>query len=345
MECSLVSNKLRGEKQLGQRSRERSSVAYDKQVLAQLGQGRPSSPPRSADALSPSGTTEFNEQASPKSFKDFGGGPLRPLSFHERRRSDIESPRWPSSALSPSFPTVNSPLSDSDLERRTWPRPPNKHNNSDSQIQSPREGQTPNMSAEDSHLSELNINDKRPLSADETKNGHKRRAQSPSTTSIDPTLRSNEETQQRDLKPTFRPQKHEPGSLATSLGSSLSSGVQQNSYQSSMGFSAGSSATSYSSQQLPSSQPQQHQDAQPPTPQDAVAGQLVQSPSQVQSQQSMAPPPPHRRTGSSGIPRPPGVFICECCPKKPRKFDNEEELRFVKPEYHDPYKADLLTII
>jgi hypothetical protein len=27
-----------------------------------------------------------------------------------------------------------------------------------------------------------------------------------------------------------------------------------------------------------------------------------------------------------------GAYICECCPKKPKKFDNEEELRSVIPE-------------
>ena len=35
-------------------------------------------------------------------------------------------------------------------------------------------------------------------------------------------------------------------------------------------------------------------------------------------------------SGSSGIvPRLGGVYMYECCPKKPKKFDNEEELKYV----------------
>ena len=320
---------MQGENKLGQRSNERSSAAYDKQVLARI--GGPSTPPRSAGALSSSGaaTTEHDQPSSPKSFRDFGG-PLRPLSMTDHRRSDAaESPRWPPSALSPSFQNIQSPLSESsDHERRTWSRsgPSHPQNSAEGQMRSPREGPCLSMSgepdltsADDSHLSELNITDKRPLSADDTKIGQKRRAQSPPSATIDPSLRSQEDSQRRENPQVARLQGQEPGSLA----SSASSAMQTGSYPSSFAFSAGSSATSYSSQRPPSSQPPQRQDGTPATPQETSNGQPTQQP----QQSPMGPPLSHSRAPSSGIARPPGVFICECCPKKPKKFDNEDELR------------------
>jgi hypothetical protein len=33
---------------------------------------------------------------------------------------------------------------------------------------------------------------------------------------------------------------------------------------------------------------------------------------------------------NSMVTRIPGAYICECCPKKPKKFDSEDELRYVK---------------
>ena len=319
-------SKLEGEKHLGQRSNERSSVAYDKQVLARI--GGPSTPPRSAGALSSSGAGEA-DPSSPKSFGDFQGA-LQPLSASDRRSDAAESPRFPTSAsaLSPNFPNLQSPLSESDSRRRSWSRPgphPNK-NSMEEQIRSPQDENIqafPNEPepsvGDESHLSELNINDKRPHSTDEPMTGSKRRAQSPPSSTIDPSLRSTEDMTRRDNPQVARLQGHESGSLA----SSASSALQNGSYPSSYAFSAGSSATSYSSQRpTSSSQFQQRPDATPATPQEP------QTPSSAQPVQSpMGPPASHRRTGSTGIARPPGVFICECCPKKPRKFDNEEELR------------------
>ena len=331
----LCDSKLQGERQLGHRSNERSSAAYDKQVLARMG-GPPSTPPRSAGALSFSGAAGGEDPSSPKSFRDFGKS-LRPLSGDDRRSSDAaESPRWQSSALSPTLQNLKSPLSDSDVERRSWSRlgPAQTTNNpAESKVTPSRESrQGNNMSldheatiADDAPLSELNINDKRPHSTEDTKIGQKRRAQSPPTGTIDPSLRNTEDTGRRENPHLVRMQNQEPPSLA----SSASSNMQSASYQSSFGFSAGSSATSYSSQRPGSSHPSQPQPQaqQATSPQEASGGQTIQPAPQQPQQQQMGPPPLHRRAGSSGIARPPGVFICECCPKKPKKFDNEEELR------------------
>lgn len=38
-------------------------------------------------------------------------------------------------------------------------------------------------------------------------------------------------------------------------------------------------------------------------------------------------------TRNSGIALVNGVFVCECCPKKPKKFDTEKELRYMLPLY------------
>ena len=49
----------------------------------------------------------------------------------------------------------------------------------------------------------------------------------------------------------------------------------------------------------------------------------------------------HSRKGS--LPHVQGGFICECCPKKPRKFDTEEELRYVVVSIGSRYLRHLLT--
>lgn len=36
----------------------------------------------------------------------------------------------------------------------------------------------------------------------------------------------------------------------------------------------------------------------------------------------------------NGIPKIQGVFMCECCPKKPKKFDSQEELEYIFPADH-----------
>lgn len=119
--------------------------------------------------------------------------------------------------------------------------------------------------------------------------------------------------------------------------SSTASSVRQNSYASSVALSiAGSSMTSISSFERqspldPGSQPAYITSAQPiSSPATLIA------PSRPQPNQSLDTKPPVRRITTQSTmndPRlPPATrvgnyYICDCCPKKPKKFDTEDELR------------------
>jgi hypothetical protein len=119
--------------------------------------------------------------------------------------------------------------------------------------------------------------------------------------------------------------------------SSTSSSIRHNSYASSVAFSvAGSSMTSISSFErqspLDPTQPayitSAHPVASPATSVAQSRSQPLQSPldtqsplgkMSIQSVMKDARLPPNARIGN--------YFICDCCPKKPKKFDTEEELR------------------
>lgn len=151
-----------------------------------------------------------------------------------------------------------------------------------------------------------------------------------------------------------------------SFSSTPASLPRNGSYSSSYGVSLGSTATSYNSdRQSPGAyqtsdapRPQQgvmqqlgmHQNLVQPTQQPLQmqpqpvqmahqnAGQRHQdginaaTPSDgptaySQTGASPAGPIPYRRITSGNGPRPPGLWICDCCPKKPKKFESEEDLR------------------
>lgn len=48
----------------------------------------------------------------------------------------------------------------------------------------------------------------------------------------------------------------------------------------------------------------------------------------------------------NSAPKVQGVFICECCPKKPKKFDTQEELKYALHPFHPhPFHIPLLTLL
>ncbi|KAB8542130.1 hypothetical protein FH972_025593 [Carpinus fangiana] len=164
------------------------------------------------------------------------------------------------------------------------------------------------------------------------KTGQKRRAMSPPSEAVlDPTLRTNDDWQ----RPRSGEERHDTqGSRLhpqNASSASAASSLPQNSYSSSYGVSLASSATSYSSERLAAGSYPSHN------------GQIdshVQQQQAYDAQQNMSqtppapannggpPPIPHRRqTSTPGALRPSGLWICDCCPKKPKKFENEQELR------------------
>jgi len=174
-----------------------------------------------------------------------------------------------------------------------------------------------------------------------SKQGMKRRAHSPPSDMVraddkSPSRGSSSaELFQKVHTPARSPvSKYQPnhGSLSSSASS-----IRQNSYASSIALSvAGSSMTSISSfdrqSPLDPSQPAYITSAQPvSSPATSIAPSRIQTaqPSidtksligkmSIQSAINNTRLPPATRIGN--------YFICDCCPKKPKKFDTEEELR------------------
>jgi hypothetical protein len=139
-----------------------------------------------------------------------------------------------------------------------------------------------------------------------------------------------------------------------SVSSTSSAGLRNGSYASSVGLSAaGSSMTSISSVDRPSPgrisptsdlDPSQdcayvHQNSLnlPSLTANTVASRSPRSQNPPESRsaavaramaaQSLASD--GRSAGAASVPRIGGAYLCECCPKKPKKFETEDELRYV----------------
>lgn len=230
--------------------------------------------------------------------------------------------------------TLRSPLSDSAIERLpSFPRRatsahaqtrPSTQHNQDSSLE---RNQTPGMA-------ELSLQDRSPR--EESRAGQKRRAQSPPGPEPHLHHNSQQEPWQRNVMQlagsrTPQTSRYTTGQPANSL-SSVASSAQPNSYtSSSSAFSLsqpGTAATSYSSDRFSPSTYQHTVDTGGGQSQASVLqfhqGGLQQPPQQMHS--VAAPTMSHQKT-SSGILRAPGLWICDCCPKKPKKFESEEELR------------------
>lgn len=336
-------SKLQSEKQMGQKTLEKSSQAYDKHLLSRI--GGPRTPPlKSAD--SPIGST--NED-TPSSANKARGGQLRPLAMPERRYSEMDtrSPQqWAStrataatapqsSVLSPGISARRSPqledgaqidrplalarqnsfvkLEESSMPGRLIHRNSYEGVFHDSEL----------SAAQSPAMQQLNISHS-PADTEDYQNirtGQKRRAQSPPGDAIlDPRLPSNpgfRPAQAADARNhgSTLPQFRAPGSMS-SVASSMP--PQNASYPSSYGLSNPSSATSYNSERLSPS---------------AFTSEAIAARSNL----GMPPPPvnnnsapripQHVRAPSTNAPRPMGTWICDCCPKKPKKFESEDELR------------------
>ena len=224
------------------------------------------------------------------------------------------------------------------------------------------------FSMEESGMRELNINERSPAGSDEyhtgPNGGLKRRASSPPSEAARedrPTggghsdlyhRRSAQMLVSRNPPPTTTLSPRFPtlhGPTAQGSLSSVSSLSQRTaSFASSFGFSAASSLTSYSGDQRlsPSAlSPSAEAELGPVSPY-AASRSLNPSP-----RGSLSRPHHHQRGLSESdhghgvrkmstdsmlqsrqnsiVGRIVGAYICECCPKKPKKFDSEEELRYV----------------
>ncbi|KAL8649641.1 MAG: hypothetical protein Q9210_004282 [Variospora velana] len=127
-----------------------------------------------------------------------------------------------------------------------------------------------------------------------------------------------------------------------SVSSTSSAGLRNGSYASSGCLSVGSSLTSLSSNhdrlsptsEYPYPQPHPERDSpyitSHPSPQAALSHSQPRPPSQKQSpaasrKMSSDTPIPPKQSNPPNLQAP--MYICQCCPKKPKKFETEEELR------------------
>ena len=363
--ADALNNRFTSERQLGQRSLENSSQAYDKQVLSKI--GGPNTPTRASGPGFLSSSAQETSSAPHTALSKLNGQ-LKPLSVPERLYSSLESPlsRWTQSgAVSPAhsgFPSpVFDPGSDSIHQRRYGSiSTPGTLDDSSSQQHRGSYDQgvfsEQEFTMEENGLRDLNINDRSPSGSDEyqlgSKCGLKRRASSPPSEAARedrPTVGGgNDLYHRRSVQMLVN--RNSPVSRfhanQGSLSSASSLSQRTGSFASSYGLSTASSATSYSGEPRLSPgalSPSAETEFGPVSPY-AVSRSLNPSPrgslSRAHHQRGLSEnePTQHRKMSEDSLAHSrqnsvsnkiQGLFICECCPKKPKKFDSEEELRYV----------------
>lgn len=200
-------------------------------------------------------------------------------------------------------------------------------------------------------IRDLNINDRSPGTEDyQLKGGLKRRASSPPSEAARedrPTAAGNTDLYHRRSQQMLV-NRNSPVSRfhanQGSLSSASSLGQRTGSYASSYGLSIASSATSFSDRLSPGAlSPSTETELGPISPYVAANRSGTHNPSPRGSLTRMPlqrgpteNEPPHNRKLSSdslihsrhsSVSKMSGLYICECCPKKPKKFESEEELR------------------
>ncbi|KAF1983015.1 hypothetical protein K402DRAFT_339266 [Aulographum hederae CBS 113979] len=359
---SASNHRLQSERQLGLRSLENSSNAYDKQLLSKI--GGPNAANRSGGSafLSP---TSQEPPANSRHALDKLTGQLRPLSMPERRPSatDTSLSRWPSapsSGVSPGNTGFRSPLYDqssSEQARQNSVSTPDTVED----IQSARSKRGSDdqgifmdhdfVGMDENNFRELNISDRSPIAPPEyfeaATKGIKRRASSPPA---DPTrdergsVRGGKDLYHRRSSQAMG-SRNSPVSRAQAAHGSVSSasslGQRTAASYGSYNLSVASSATSYNGERLSPSalSPMGESEFGPisayvankslnPSPRGSIS-----KPHQRTNSENDTPQPrkmsmdsqAHSRQNS--VSKIQGLYICDCCPKKPKKFDSQDELR------------------
>ncbi|KAK4551967.1 hypothetical protein LTR86_010759 [Recurvomyces mirabilis] len=340
--------RLQSERQLEQRTLEASSNTYDKQLLSRI--GGPNTPKR----LSVSHSPGFPD-ASQNSLQDGERrhSRLKPLTMPERRHApsnSIDSPassRWPTSgAASPGYTGFWAEQSSGDTSRG----PPTRqgsvvfenavsHRNSYDQSIFINEDLM-----DDGQMSNLNLHDRSPSGSDDhtSRVGTKRRrASSPhredsreELASVSSASGQSEVSYRRSIPPQHGSPVSRFHPTHSSASSASSFGPRHGSLGSSLGVSSiPSSATSYGSGRLSPGavSPAAHDPVlRLGTPYDSTrilpaAHHRTLSESTQAARKPSTDSMTHSRHGSMSHLQ--GAHICECCPKKPKKFDTVDELR------------------
>ncbi|KAK5709245.1 hypothetical protein LTR17_019970, partial [Elasticomyces elasticus] len=338
---SKSSHRLQSERQLELRTLEASSNMYDKQLLSRI--GGPNTPkhlPVSHPTGLPDAAQLFHSDGERRNSQ------LRPLSGPERRHTasdSFDSPagsRWPASGgASPGF----SGWGDSSIHDRG----PRVRHGSIAFDDSLSHGDSYDHSMfinedvmEDGQMGNLNIHDRRPSGLDDLfqlKTGTKRRASSPpreATREQRVSFCSGSEQSEvfrgsahlSQLPPRFQPN-HSSISLVPRRG------PRHGSLESSLGIaSIPSSATSYGSQRLSpgAAAPALDPALRLGTPYKSTSVLRATHQGTLSENMQLGRKPAidsmsHSQYGS--VSHLQGIFVCKCCPKKPGKFDIQDDLR------------------
>jgi hypothetical protein len=344
------------ERQLGQKTLENSSQRYDQDMLSKI--GGPSTPSRTlGPALFANGAPDGGAPSQPRGSITSLNGQLKPLTMPS---PGARRPSAPSSgAISPGFAGFRSPLFDAAPAPRRFSEQSSNYDDASTPIIRSARGsydQNFQMDDDDSGMRDLNINDRSPGESDDyhnSKSGQKRRASSPPVEAAreDRPAASNGNDLYHRRSAQMLGNRSSPATrFHTSHGSVSSAssyGQRTNSYASSYGLSVASSATSYSSDRLSPGALSPTADGEygpvspyaasrslNPSPRGSISTAAAaqqyanlsdHEPSQIRTMSTEGPLA--SRSIAGPVRRKPGVLLCDCCPKKPRKFDTEEKLR------------------
>ncbi|KAK4899059.1 hypothetical protein LTR49_027699 [Elasticomyces elasticus] len=343
---SRSSHRLQSERQLELRTLEASSNTYDKQLLSRIGG------PNTPKHLPVSHTTGLPDAAQlSHSDGERRNSQLRPLSVPERRHTasnSLDSPagsRWPAfGGASPEF----SCWGDSSIHDRG----PRIRHGSIAFDDSLSHGGSHDHSMfiyenvmEDGQMGNLNIHDRSPSGLDDLsqlKTGTKRRATSPPREATREQRVSvcsgsgQSEVFRGPAHPSQLPPRFQPNHSSISLAPTL--GPRHGSLESSLGIaSIPSSATSYGSQRLSpgAAAPALEPALRLGTPYKSTKVLRATHQGTLSENMQVGRKPSidsmsHCQHGS--VSHLQGIFLCECCPKKPGKFDIQDDLRLHEAE-------------
>lgn len=318
----MTMNRLHGENPLAQQNHTLSTHAYDKHLLLKIGKSYSTGHSRSESADQPSKllnqTRRSNLQTRPvcesSSWDRYASSPMSAVS--PANRFD-----WREYSVGPRTPISESTLYsvDPDMTTRSKsakPQTGSTYSPENSRTRSERGSYDSAYSASDEH----SIIDERPRATEH--HGIKRRALSP------PHEVGQEQGQgslkrlqsKSDLQATKANQPLKVGALSSSVPSN-----NYNSYASSNMLSSASSMTSTSSVDMPSSHEPSRQLFSFPTPANSTSGMAILPFRKAPELANKIPIQADIRAEPSRIG---SYWMCSCCPKKPRKFDSEEHLRY-----------------
>ncbi|CAD0109145.1 unnamed protein product [Aureobasidium uvarum] len=357
--CDNDDAKLSGysERQLEQRSLSTSSQAYDRNLLSKI--GGPNTPNRLSVSGGPETSGAVSPGPEPNAEHSARHLSTSSSSQSERRHPSVDSStfRWSvSSAVSPG-PFRNPNFNPENTRPTTLRHSSFQFDDSSSHRGSYDQSMFLNeeISTEEGQMKDLNLNDRDDFQLG-AKPGMKRRASSPhrdslredrSSISSAPgsgdlyTRRSLQQQQYPNRNPSISASRYAP-SHHGSISSASSYNPRHGSLASSYTLSVSSSATSYASGRIspgmmspaiidPELGAMGYMNAKPPNNQSPAPQHIMPPYTRTMSDTPLhnalhTPADSAPQSRHNSLPGVQGIFICDCCPKKPKKFTSEDDL-------------------